>query len=136
MKRTIKSLEKQGLILTVNFIKPKIDKTKWYPIDGDKLEELGADEQIHSASSTDQINMNTNQIGLLEEVIVTQVIPKSTSENTTKNLIPFSEIITDLNDKPNSSYKLGTKKTKELITKRRNKRFLLKNLWIKRLMHL
>ena len=67
----------------------------------------------------------------LEEDSVTQAIPEITTENstetTTKNLIPFSEIITYLNTKSHSSYKPGTKKTKELITARWNEGFHLED---------
>ncbi|WP_422392297.1 hypothetical protein [Niallia oryzisoli] len=41
-----------------------------------------------------------------------------------------------MNDKTHSSYKPGTKKTKDLISIRWNERFLLKDLWIKWFMHL
>ncbi|MGG3893610.1 DnaD domain protein [Geobacillus stearothermophilus] len=39
--RAIKSLEKKGLIVTGNYNKLKIDNTKWYRIDYEKLEGMG-----------------------------------------------------------------------------------------------
>ena len=67
----------------------------------------------------------------LEEDSVTQAIPESTTENstetTTSKYTPFSDIITYLNQKTNSSYKPGTKKTKELIKARWNEGFLLED---------
>ena len=60
-----------------------------------------------------------------------QAIPEITTEITTKtttnNIIPFSEIITCLNTKSHSSYKPGTKKTKDLITARWNEGFTLED---------
>ena len=62
---------------------------------------------------------------------MTQAIPEitteTTSENTTKKEIPFSAIISYLNQKTNSTYKPGTKKTKELITARWNEGFILED---------
>ncbi|MDT3416145.1 DnaD/phage-associated family protein [Brevibacillus aydinogluensis] len=40
IRRIIEKLEQTGVILTGNYNQSKIDKTKWYSIDYDKLEEL------------------------------------------------------------------------------------------------
>jgi len=40
IRRTITSLEGQGLIVTANYNKLKIDRTKWYSIDYEKLNEV------------------------------------------------------------------------------------------------
>ena len=62
---------------------------------------------------------------------MSQAIPEITTETSTKTTtnkpIPFSEIITYLNNKTHSSYKPGTKKTKELITARWNEGFRLED---------
>ena len=51
IKRTIRSLEKKGLIITGNFNKVKIDKTKWYTIDYEKLERLTSPSGQNDLSS-------------------------------------------------------------------------------------
>src|SRR6476469_758071 len=40
IKRTIKSLEDQGYLLSANFNRFKMDKTKWYTINYEKLDRL------------------------------------------------------------------------------------------------
>lgn len=40
VKRTLKSLEDKGIIITGNYNKLKMDRTKWYSINYEKLDEL------------------------------------------------------------------------------------------------
>ena len=131
IKRSIKSLEEQGYLLSANFNRLKMDKTKWYSIDYEKLEELESDAQAFQESSTGQNETTQDSECHVEEDSVTQAIPESTTESTSKNTtikhIPFSEIITYLNNKTNSSYKPHTRKTKEYITVRWNEGFLLED---------
>jgi uncharacterized phage protein (TIGR02220 family) len=129
VKRTIKSLEDKGYVISGNFNQHKMDKTKWYSINYEMLEALEIEEQVSQESSIGQDEMTSDSACHKEEVAVTQAIPESTSESTTeiKNLIPFSEILSYLNDKTNSSYKPGTKKTKDLITARWNEGYQLED---------
>ena len=66
-----------------------------------------------------------------EEDSLAQPIPeittKTTTKTTTKKEIPFSNIISYLNEKTNAVYRPGTKKTKELITARWNEGFGLED---------
>ena len=131
IKRSIKSLEDQGYLLSANYNRLKMDKTKWYSIDYEKLAELESDARAFLESSTGQIGTIVVPTCPIEEDSVTQAIPEITTENstetTTSKPIPFSDIITYLNQKTNSSYKPGTKKTKELITARWNEGFHLED---------
>jgi uncharacterized phage protein (TIGR02220 family) len=131
IKRSIKSLEEQGYLLSANYNRLKMDKTKWYSINYEKLAELESDAQAYLEPLTVQIDTTVMADCSLEEDSMNQAIPEITTETstetTTKNLIPFSEIITYLNTKSHSSYKPGTKKTKELITARWNEGFLLED---------
>ena len=103
IKRTIKSLEEQGYLLSANYNRLKMDKTKWYSIDYEKLAELESDAQVFQEPSTGQNDSTLDSEWHLEEDSVTQAIPEITTETstetTTKNLIPFSDIITYLNHK-------------------------------------
>ena len=56
IKRTIKSLEEQGYLLSANYNRLKMDKTKWYSIDYEKLAELESDAQAFLEPSTGQID--------------------------------------------------------------------------------
>jgi len=127
IKRTIKSLEEKGYVISGNFNRHKMDKTKWYTINYEMLEEsIETEEQVSQESPTGQNETTSDSACPIVETIVTQAIPESTSEITTenKNNIPFSEIIAYLNNKTNSSYKPETKKTRDLITERWNEGFL------------
>lgn len=61
IRRIINKLEEKGLIIVSNFNKSKIDKTKWYRIDYEKLTQL---EQTtdHSDTSTAQNEQSTDEI--------------------------------------------------------------------------
>ncbi|MGG3998824.1 DnaD domain-containing protein [Anoxybacillus kestanbolensis] len=59
IRRIITKLEKQGLIIAGNFNRSKIDKTKWYRIDYDKLTEL--ENPVYEVSATVQNDTSTAQ---------------------------------------------------------------------------
>ncbi|MBY6276804.1 DnaD domain-containing protein [Symbiobacterium thermophilum] len=63
IRRIITKLEKQGFIITGNFNRSKIDKTKWYRINYEKLTQL-QDEQstAQSDTSTVQNEQSTDEI--------------------------------------------------------------------------
>src|SRR3954454_13506450 len=109
IKRSIKSLEDQGYLLSANYNRLKMDKTKWYSINYEKLAELESDAQAYLEFSTVQIGTTVIPDCPLEEDSMNQAIPEITTEIsteiTTKNVIPFSEIITYLNTKSHSTYK-------------------------------
>jgi DnaD/phage-associated family protein len=74
IRRIITKMEKQELIISGNFNRSKIDKTKWYRINYEKLAQLeqlvdeanssGQDEQttVQSDASTVQIEQSTDEI--------------------------------------------------------------------------
>ncbi|WP_254119113.1 conserved phage C-terminal domain-containing protein [Bacillus sp. FJAT-29790] len=126
IKRTIKSLENQGYLISGNFNRSKMDQTKWYSIDYEKLGELERVGKTLSEQLSSQIEPNSASDCAEQGSRMTQAIPEITSEITTeKNNIPFSEVIQYLNDKTNASYKAGTRKTMELIRARWKEGFTL-----------
>lgn len=60
IRRIITKLEKIGIIVAANFNRSKIDKTKWYRIDYDKLAELTTPSN-QSEQTTDQNDVSTVQ---------------------------------------------------------------------------
>lgn len=78
IKRIFQSLEKLGLLITGNFNKMPIDRTKWYTIDYSRLDEFsrpsGQFDPTNRSDCTD------------EEVNLTPPIPETTTETTTENL--------------------------------------------------
>ncbi len=131
IKRTIKSLEDQGFLLSGNYNSLKLDKTKWYTIDYEKLAEIEDDGQDFIVSPLGQTGTSRVTVCPNEGDNLGQAIPEITSEssskNSTKKEIPFSEIISYLNKKTNSNFRATTKKTKELITARWNEGFVLED---------
>jgi DnaD/phage-associated family protein len=65
IRRIISKLEEKGLIIVGNFNKSKIDKTKWYRIDYDKMNALSEPEtsNVQSDTSTVQNEQTTDEIG-------------------------------------------------------------------------
>lgn len=119
MRRTMISLEKQGLLLSANWNKLKMDHTKWYSIDYERLKEL---EDIDLPNSVEQapvqIEEEENSVLTAETISESIIVPESSPEISStkkKKDIPCAEIIQYLNEKTQSSYRVGTKKTKELI---------------------
>jgi uncharacterized phage protein (TIGR02220 family) len=147
IKRSFLNLEKQGLLISGNWNTFKMDKTKWYTINYEKLELLGFSlfdpskvSPKRSLAETNAVSLQTrsntmSSTGLdepsnvtesiVEGTVLTQAIPEITTENTSKKEIPFVEILDYLNHKTHSHYKTTTKKTKTVINARMNEGFTL-----------
>lgn len=115
--RTIRSLEERGYLVSANFNASKMDKTKWYTIDYQKLaeweESLGME---HRESQSEELNITDCDS---EDDNVQQPIPEITTETTTeKKDIPYAAVIEYLNSQTQSAYRTGSKKTKNLIRAR------------------
>lgn len=117
IKRTIRSLEMLGLLLSDNWNQMKMDKTKWYSIDYEILQEF---EDSLLESQTTPI-----------EEIAPEEGPEKTKESavhsSVKKEIPYAEIIRYLNEKTGKNYKLSSIKTRELIHARCGEGFTLED---------
>ncbi|MFK9095346.1 hypothetical protein [Bacillus salipaludis] len=102
IKRTIRSLEAQGYLLSGNFNQLKIDKTKWYTIDYERLETL---EPTESEQSLAQTESSSSSACMMEYTSLNQAIPENTSESTSEKETPVVEIIHYLNKKTKADYK-------------------------------
>ncbi|WP_044470486.1 hypothetical protein [Mannheimia massilioguelmaensis] len=61
VQRTIKNVEEMGLVVSTDkFNKMKMDKTKWYSIDYEKLTEIEAQIQVIEVSQNDQMSFSQN----------------------------------------------------------------------------
>jgi uncharacterized phage protein (TIGR02220 family) len=105
IKRTIRSLEIMGLLLSNNWNEMKMDKTKWYSIDYEKVKEL---EDSILERPDKPIEENPPE----EEVKNTEVTTVSSS---VKKEIPYAEIINYLNEITGKNFKPGSIKTREMI---------------------
>lgn len=115
IKRLIHSLEKQGYLISANWNRTKMDKTKWYTIEYERVEDL---DEYTFELSMDQDEPSTDSNWVVEESNLNQAIPESTSKITSEKKIPVVEIIQYLNEKTNTSYKPSINKTQEIIRAR------------------
>ncbi|SFA86379.1 MULTISPECIES: conserved phage C-terminal domain-containing protein [unclassified Bacillus (in: firmicutes)] len=120
--RTIRSLEKQGFLISANWNSSKMDKTKWYTINYQKVEEL---ENAEMELSFGQNEVSNTSECTMEEGSLTKAIPESTSEITTEKNIIVDEVISYLNEKTNAVYKSRTPKNRKIIRARMREGFTL-----------
>ena len=114
IKRTILSLEVKGLLLSANFNAMKMDKTKWYSIDYEKLQEYEDHTMEHPASP-------------VEELATGEGTGNTAVSPVVKMAIPFDEIIHYLNEKTGKNFRSGSNKTKEMIQARDREGFTLED---------
>ncbi|WP_286228527.1 hypothetical protein [Neobacillus mesonae] len=82
IKRTIQSLESQGYLISANWNRPKMDKTKWYTINYEKvkvLKETGIQSEVQESSSEPPKEENTDhheQLELFLEQIEEEQFPQ------------------------------------------------------------
>ncbi|WP_338470941.1 conserved phage C-terminal domain-containing protein [Niallia sp. XMNu-256] len=125
--RSFLALEEAGYLISANYNRMKLDKTKWYSIDYDKLAELENDLLSHT---TEQIVSTGMTEGQLIDDSVTEAIPEINTKTNTEKIytpLPIAEILTYLNSKANTNYKVSSRKTKQLIKSRFNEGFQLED---------
>lgn len=87
IKRTIRKMEKSGLLITGNYNKMSLDKTKWYTINYEMLEELPDDSS--KETNKDSVNSRRGQNAPIVRASCThpigQVAPSNTREYTENN---------------------------------------------------
>ncbi|MEH7436995.1 hypothetical protein V7182_05825, partial [Neobacillus drentensis] len=83
IKRAIRSLESQGYLLSANWNRLKLDKTKWYTIDYERLMELENEEVVFFQDRFKQLEWK------VEDGCLIEVIPEI---HKVKNEVPFSDI--------------------------------------------
>lgn len=85
IKRTVKNLVDKGIVITANFNKMKFDRTLWYSIDYDKLDECVNATSIESNCIEDSVIQESPlcQIDTMENVTMTLPIPSNNTSITT-----------------------------------------------------
>lgn len=118
IKRTIKKLEKENIVITANYNKMTIDNTKWYTLNYGELDmsrPLVQNEQTIGSKWTDQ------------QVKMNKPITRDYTETTSENKRHHVEILEYLNKKAKTSYKPTTKKTQSLINARLSEGFTVED---------
>ena len=121
--RTFLALEKEGYVVSANYNRMKIDKTKWYSIDYDKLAEI--EEDLVNVPAGPFVSLQGTSEPLMEDSLA-EAIPEINTETNTESIytpLPIAEIITYLNNQTNANYKPSSRKTRKLIKARWNEGF-------------
>lgn len=135
IRRTFTSLEKQKIILTGNFNKAGFDKTKWYSIDEERLDELmsrrcAQNEQTMCSKRADGTAQNeqTNTRYYTETTTDKDIYSSASAEqskskiqkNSSINTEPpiYKDVINYINEKLGAKYKPNSAINKRLIDAR------------------
>lgn len=111
IQRTFTRLENKGIVISSNYNKSGIDKTKWYTIDYDKLEEivnLYREEQDNLSQRND--NMSTRQDKMTcPSGQSDRAIPENTTDTTNRDYHSDNTVIspTELNTDKSASSPTG-----------------------------
>ncbi|MBG9580742.1 replication protein [Bacillus thuringiensis] len=86
IKRTLKKLQEQKIIIVGNYNKMKIDHTKWYRIDYEVLDNIEQEAASQSDLASGQNDQTKRSNCPDEQVKMTRPIPETTTEITTENV--------------------------------------------------
>ena len=128
--RTIKSLEKQGLLITANYNKAGFDKTTWYRIDYDKLSLLKKSQactqngQTHYPKWVNGVTQNgqTNTNRLPENTSIEKRYCRADARPD-PHTQDIKVIVDYLNEQTGKHFKASSAKTRKLIKARLNDGF-------------
>lgn len=84
IRRTVDELRKIGVLVTDNFNKKAYDKTLWYRINYDKLDQQLWAYELSKANPTAKLQDPNGQIAVLTTATMATPIPESSTENTTE----------------------------------------------------
>ena len=100
VQRTIENLEKSGLVVSTDkFNKMKMDKTKWYTIDYQKLNEILPESEKSPFSQNDQMEMpkKENAFSQNDQMTFGQNDQSNNQRNKNINITPVSPIVESAN---------------------------------------
>lgn len=87
IQRTFTRLENKGIVISANYNKSGIDKTKWYTIDYDKLEEIVKDYRLRE----DNMSQRNDNKSIRQDKMSSpeghndRAIPENTTDNTNRD---------------------------------------------------
>ncbi|MBE6067107.1 MAG: DnaD domain protein [Clostridium lundense] len=91
IRRLIKKLEDMGIILSANFNKCKMDKTKWYSIDYDALNKLQEKDDNSIYADKEQMDETIEEMNCsnltVDETNLTKALPEINPETTPKDVV-------------------------------------------------
>lgn len=88
IRRTLTRLENKGIVLSANYNKLKIDKTKWYTIDYEKLQKLIDEHEKKQIANKENAYCVHDMANCTDENgNISKAIPENTTDNTNKDYI-------------------------------------------------
>ncbi|MCU4770880.1 conserved phage C-terminal domain-containing protein [Bacillus toyonensis] len=121
IRRIVKNLEDEQLLVIGNYNRAKFDKTKWYSINYEKL------RLLESTNDVPNLGRRSTQNGQMDVPNLGKPIPETNTETTSEIREYIVEIVNYLNDVCGSSYRLTSKKTQTLIKTRLVEGFTVDN---------
>lgn len=121
IRRIVKNLEDEQLLVIGNYNRAKFDKTKWYSINYEKL------RLLESTNDVPNLGRRSTQNGQMDVPNLGKPIPETNTETTSEIKEYIVEIVNYLNDVCGSSYRLTSKKTQTLIKTRLVEGFTVDN---------
>ena len=118
IKRIIRKLEKEELIITSKYNKMPMDKTKWYRINYEKISDLFThNELLEQTKSIDAIDRNRPTEETISVLAITKELKKTTKKEikSENHLAIISSVIKYLNQKTSKHFKDHTKTTVSLL---------------------
>lgn len=121
IRRIVKNLEDEQLLVIGNYNRAKFDKTKWYSINYEKL------RLLESTNDVPNLGRRSTQNGQMDVPNLGKPIPETNTETTSEIKEYIVEIVNYLNNVCGSSYRLTSKKTQTLIKTRLVEGFTVDN---------
>ncbi len=121
IRRIVKNLEDEQLLVIGNYNRAKFDKTKWYSINYEKL------RLLESTNDIPNLGRRSTQNGQMDVPNLGKPIPETNTETTSEIKEYIVEIVNYLNDVCGSSYRSTSKKTQTLIKTRLIEGFTVDN---------
>ncbi|MEB3057519.1 conserved phage C-terminal domain-containing protein [Bacillus pseudomycoides] len=121
IRRIVKNLEDEQLLVIGNYNRAKFDKTKWYSINYERL------RLLESTNDVPNLGRRSTQNGQMDVPNLGKPIPETNTETTSKIKEYIVEIVNYLNDVCGSSYRSTSKKTQTLIKTRLIEGFTVDN---------
>ncbi|MCZ6942659.1 replication protein [Bacillus mycoides] len=121
IRRIVKNLEDEQLLVIGNYNRAKFDKTKWYSINYEKL------RLLESTNDIPNLGRRSTQNGQMDVPNLGKPIPETNTETTSEIKEYIVEIVNYLNDVCGSTYRLTSKKTQTLIKTRLVEGFIVDN---------
>lgn len=104
IRRTLTRLENKGIVLTANYNKLKIDKTKWYTIDYERLQELINKREEKQAANKENADCVQDMANCTDgNGSINKAIPENTTENINRDYNTENTDKYALEDKKQSS---------------------------------